>query len=133
MRSTLLALAVLSVLGLSACASSNEFGGAFATANGESGLVKVEVRTDLAPQRGRIIAHLKVIDAKTNAAVDGATVVVMPFMPAMGHGAHTPLVTPKGDGIYDVDADLYMPGRWELRTTVTGPMSDRAVPAIDVQ
>lgn len=133
MRSLMLTL--LSALTLGACSGQPDpnFGGTVTTATGEAGLVKVELRTDVAPQRGRVLAHLRVMNAKTSAAVDGATVVVVPFMPAMGHGAHAPTVTPKGDGVYDVDADLYMPGRWELRTTVSGPTSDRVVPALDVQ
>jgi len=133
MRTTLSLIALAAALGACASTPDGGFGGAFATADGEAGLVKVEVRTDTAPQRGRVLAHLTVLDAKSRAPIDGANVVVVPFMPAMGHGSHTPMVTAKGNGVYDVDAELYMPGRWELRTTVSGPMSDRAVPSIDVK
>jgi hypothetical protein len=46
----------------------------------------------------------------------------------------TPTVVAQGGGIYLVtEVYLYMQGVWELRTTISGPMSDHAAPQLVIQ
>ncbi len=63
-------------------------------------------------------------------AVEGATLTVVPFMPAHQHGTSKPVVvTPMGGGRYDLaPVNLWMPGLWEVRIAVTsGALTDRIV------
>jgi hypothetical protein len=55
-------------------------------------------------------------------------------MPLMGHGSSvTPLVKETGGGVYEVsDVVLFMPGLWELRTTLTGEVSDHVAPQFEI-
>jgi hypothetical protein len=61
-----------------------------------------------------------VTDAHSNAPIDGLTVEIVPWMPTMGHGSSAiPIVTAAGSGAYLVtDLTLFMPGTWQLRTTL---------------
>ncbi|MBX3192704.1 MAG: FixH family protein [Labilithrix sp.] len=55
--------------------------------------------------------------------LDGATVSVVPFMPDHGHGSQVaPVVTPKGNGTYEV-ANIYlaMAGLWRITVSVQTP------------
>lgn len=72
--------------------------------------------------------------ASDGSAVDGLTITVAPFMPAMDHGTSGATVTPTGHGHYRVqDVYLFMPGRWELETSFTGPVQDHAAPSFELQ
>jgi hypothetical protein len=66
--------------------------------------------------------------------LDGVDVAAVPWMPAMGHGASvTPTVTAAGRGAYVLhDVDCFMPGSWELRTTFSGKVDDRATITLDI-
>ncbi len=66
--------------------------------------------------------------------IDGLTLVVTPFMPAMGHGSSTtPTVTPEGQGKYLVtNVVLAMAGDWQLRTQISGPMNDTVTVSFSV-
>jgi len=68
------------------------------------------------------------------ASIDGLSIDVTPWMPAMGHGASVqPTVTPQGEGKYLVDnVYLFMPGVWELRSVFAGSSTDRAAPSFQV-
>jgi hypothetical protein len=110
---------------------------ALVTASSDSGALSFELRTGPAqpPSRGTCDVEYRIVDAATGQPVDGLALDVVPWMVTMGHGSSgKPTVTAKGDGRYVArDVSLYMPGRWELRTTVGGPRADRAAPALDVQ
>ena len=71
---------------------------------------------------------------KTGNPVDGLTVSVTPWMPAIGHGQSALVtVTPKGKGVYAVaPLAFFMAGEWELVTKIEGPMSDSANPSFYV-
>jgi hypothetical protein len=73
-----------------------------------------------APARGVNAVEMHVVDA-WGSNRDGLATGVIPWMPAMNHGAAvTPSVTALGDGRYRADnLDLFMPGRWQLRLTLT--------------
>lgn len=88
-----------------------------------------------APARGRNRFELLIESTETDAPVDGLSLAMTPFMPAMGHGSSTvPSVRALGDGKYDVsDVVLAMPGQWELRTSISGEESDYAVPRVEIE
>ncbi len=73
-----------------------------------------------------------VTDAASGSPVDGLTLGIVPWMPAMGHGSSVvPSVRPMGDGAYvATNVVLFMPGTWELRTSLA--TDDSAVVTLDV-
>ena len=101
----------------------------------EAGALDLAVRTSPSqpPARGVNRVEYTVTDA-SGAPVTGLAVDVEPWMPAMGHGASVkPSFEEQGQGRYVArEVDLFMPGRWELRTTLSGPVSDRATIVFDV-
>ena len=78
--------------------------------------------------------ELVVTDPSTGASVDGLTISMTPWMPAMGHGASvTPSVTALGQGRYVfTDVSLFMPGEWQLRTQFSGQVTDSVEPTFNV-
>jgi YtkA-like len=106
----------------------------FSTVMTDSGALRVEVRTSpQPPTQGGIDAELTVTDAVTGAPRDGLTLQIRPWMPAMNHGAIMATITPEGGGKYLVsEIDLYMAGLWELKTTISGPVSDYVAPRFEV-
>lgn len=71
--------------------------------------------------------------------VVGATVTIVPWMAAHGHGASVlPAVTETAPGIYvAAPVDFYMAGTWQLRTRIqrggdAGNLDDTAQPTVDV-
>jgi hypothetical protein len=106
----------------------------YAVATSDAGL-RVEVRTSPTqpPPRGTCTVLFTIADA-TGAPRDGLAITVVPWMPSHDHGASVvPSVAPASGGKYVVsDVDLFMPGRWELRTTITGTATDHVTPTIDV-
>lgn len=107
----------------------------FSTSMTDSGTMRVEVRTSpQPPTRGGIDAELTITDATSGAPRDGLSLQVRPWMPAMNHGAIMATVHPEGGGKYLVtEIDLYMAGLWELRTTISGPISDHVAPQFQIQ
>jgi hypothetical protein len=102
----------------------------YATVTSDGGAVTIAFRTapQQPPGRGVVTAELTVTTAD-GAPVDGLDLSVVPWMPAMGHGASVvPTVTAESGGRYVVsNVALFMPGQWELRTTVSGAVHDSAV------
>jgi hypothetical protein len=105
-----------------------------ATLKSDQGGISIAVRTspEQPPGRGLIDVELVATDAN-GAPLDGLELGVQPWMPEMGHGASTkPKIEAKGGGHYVVsDVALFMPGRWELRTSIAGPVNDSAT--VDLQ
>lgn len=112
------------------------------TVTSASGNLKVDLRTSPSqpPSRGQQSVQLVITDAATGAPKTGLDLVMTPWMPAMGHGASvTPSVTEKSPGTYVVDdVDLFMPGTWELRTTIAaasqskGTDTDHVAPSFQI-
>ncbi|HEX4447849.1 MAG TPA: FixH family protein [Polyangiaceae bacterium] len=100
----------------------------------DSGNIRVELRTSpQPPARGTIDAQLVVTNAADGTPRDDLALSILPWMPAMNHGAIHPTITPQGDGKYLItELDLYMPGHWQLRTTISGPVTDSVAPAFDI-
>lgn len=101
-----------------------------------TGAFHLEVRTspDQPPTHGVLVVDLTVTD-KRAAPVVGAQVQVTPWMPAHGHGTSvTPTVTELGAGKYRVsNVDLYMPGSWQLRTSIGDAITDNVTIPVDVR
>jgi hypothetical protein len=99
------------------------------------GTLSVAVRTSPQPPTvGTDESELTITSATTGDPVDGLSLSVVPYMPAMGHGTSVvPSVTPLGNGKYLVsNLELFMAGEWELRTSVTGPVTDSVNPDVYV-
>lgn len=86
------------------------------------------------PARRGPVDVLFAISDQAGAPVDGLSVQTQPWMPAHGHGAATsPVVAGLGEGRYwAMPINFYMPGRWELRTTLAGDVTERVVFVVDV-
>ena len=78
--------------------------------------------------------ELVVTDPSSGDAVDGLSITMTPWMPAMGHGADTiPLLTALGQGRYVfTEVGLFMPGEWQLRTQFSGQVTDSVEPTFNV-
>jgi hypothetical protein len=85
------------------------------------------------PSRGINEVKLEVTDAMTTEAADNLAVVVVPWMPAMGHGTSiVPTVSPQGRGIYIAqNVDFYMPSTWQLRLDFAAEAVDGSAGATD--
>jgi hypothetical protein len=107
---------------------------AFITTMSDSGAIQVELRTSpQPPTRGTIDAQFVVTGVADGMPIDGLALSILPWMPAMNHGAIHPTITPQGEGKYLItELDLYMPGHWQLRTTISGPVTDSVAPAFDI-
>jgi hypothetical protein len=107
----------------------------FLTLSSDESKLVIEVRTapDQPPERGVASVQLVVKDQE-GAAQDGLDVASTLWMPSMGHGPSVqPIVSVKGNGTYLLDnVYLFMPGHWELRTSFSGSVIDRATPSFDV-
>jgi hypothetical protein len=107
-----------------------------ATLASDSGHLAIEVRTSPSqpPTRGELSVQLVVRDATTGAPSTGLNLAVTPWMPAMAHGTSvTPDVAETSPGVYVVShVALFMPGTWQLRTDVSGPLQDHATPSLDI-
>lgn len=102
----------------------------------ESGalLVMLSSEPGSRPVRGRNRIFYRIELADSGDPVDDLELHMEPFMPSHGHGsARLPSVAPLGDGVYRFDdVVLSMPGIWELRTTIAGPMRDSVAPRFEV-
>jgi YtkA-like protein len=106
------------------------------TLTSESGQLEIEVRTapEQPPSRGDGSVELVIRNATTSAPESGLSIEVVPWMPVMGHGASiVPSVASPSPGTYVItNVDLFMPGTWELRTTVSGSVVDHVAPSFQI-
>jgi hypothetical protein len=102
----------------------------------DSGALRIDVRTAPAqpPSRGLTSVQLVIRDAASGAPKAGLSLAVTPWMPAHAHGASLqPSVAETTPGTYLVsDVDFFMPGTWELRTTLSGSIADHVEPSFDI-
>ncbi|MHB1846121.1 MAG: FixH family protein [Deltaproteobacteria bacterium] len=94
----------------------------------DAGTLQLALRTCPQPLTRALAEGQLTVTDPSGKPVDGLTVTVTPWMPAMGHGGSVqPTITPQGNGVYQiVDIDLYMPGAWQLQTKLSGPVTDSA-------
>lgn len=90
------------------------------------------------PAVGYDACQLSISD-QTGAPLAGATVTIVPWMPAHGHGGSVlPTVTENAPGVYvATPLDFYMSGTWQLRTKIVGggdagAVDDTAEPSVNV-
>lgn len=109
---------------------------ALTTVTGDKGNVRVEFRSAPEPTitAGQQCIEVVVRDATSGNTIDGLSVTMIPWMPAMQHGASiTPVVTPLGEGRYVfTNVVLSMLGEWELQTHLSGEASDSVEPTFNV-
>ncbi len=109
---------------------------ALAVITTDGGKMRISIRSApyQPPIAGLESLELIVTDASTGAPIDGLSIAMTPWMPAMGHGADTtPVVTAFGQGRYVVaELSLFMPGQWQLRTQFSGPVTDSVEPTFTV-
>jgi|HubBroStandDraft_4_1064222.scaffolds.fasta_scaffold264827_2 hypothetical protein len=106
------------------------------TVHSQSGQLTIDVRSSPHPPvRGTNDVELTITGSTDGGPVDGLAIGVKPWMPTMGHGTSiVPTIAPEMNGKYLVSGvDLYMPGLWQLRLTISGPMQDNAAPAFEIQ
>lgn len=103
------------------------------TSRGNSLVVEVRTGPEQPPQHGTIHVELIVRDT-TGRTRDDLTLDVVPWMPTMGHGSpEVAQVEARGGGKYVVtNVNLFMPGRWQLRTAVGGALQDSLDVELDV-
>jgi hypothetical protein len=106
----------------------------FMTLPSTSGALSVQLRSwPQPPSQGLIVAELTVTQADGGVPVDGLSVSIRPWMPAMNHGPIRPTVTDEDGGRYLVtNLDIYMAGEWELQTSFSGPIEDHVTPEFEV-
>jgi hypothetical protein len=141
------------VLLLGALVAASASGGCSGAGAGDSGTISAETAAvvtsdaggfrvtvhsapDAMPSRGVNMLRLVVTRASDGAPAPGLELDVVPWMPAMGHGASVkPTVQPGPEpGSYDVtNVNLFMPGLWEIRTTIGGATSDHVAPQFDIR
>jgi hypothetical protein len=136
---------LIASLGLAACSSGQEVtttevvtftAQPLMTVMSGLGKLAIDVRTAplQPPTRGLQRVELVIRDSKTAVSEPGLTLGVLPWMPAMGHGAPlTPTVQEGPPGTYVVsDVDFFMPGTWELRVSISGTVTDHAAPSFQI-
>jgi len=102
---------------------------------GDAGAVHVDVYSAPDPvTRGNDEFRFVVTDAAGAAPLDGLTLDVVPWMPAMGHGTSTtPIVTAEGQGKYLVtNVVIVMGGDYQLRTKISGAVTDSVTVSFSV-
>jgi hypothetical protein len=106
------------------------------TVDSASGTLRIAVFTNpQPPTSGNVAVRYVITSVASSQPLDGLSLAVIPWMPAMGHGTSVmPSVSAGGPGIYDLaSVYLFMAGQWQLRTTITGGASDSAAPDLMVQ
>lgn len=108
----------------------------YATITSDEGSLVLEVRTapKQPPTRGSTAVELLVTDPDGE-PIDGLEIRAVPFMPDMAHASSTdPEIEPLGGGRYEIaPVDMFMSGRWELLTTIEGPVDDSAKVAFEIE
>jgi hypothetical protein len=108
---------------------------AVVTSDGGSLKIAVHSAPDAQPTRGVNTLRLVVTRVSDGTPASDLALDVVPWMPAMGHGASVkPSVEPGPDpGSYTVtNVNLFMPGLWEIRTTIGGSTSDHVAPQFEI-
>jgi hypothetical protein len=107
----------------------------YTTVTTEAGGASIAVRTapSQPPTRGTSTIELTITSA-SGAPIDGLALDVVPWMAAHGHGTSArPSVTPEGRGRYVLhNVNLFMPGEWQLKISLSGSLTDHAAPVVSV-
>jgi hypothetical protein len=118
--------------------SSDGTGGASPVATSTSGALRATLRpSSEPPPLGTQTVALDLVYLDGGAPATGLTLTVVPWMPAMEHGTSiVPTVSETTPGTYSIaNAYLFMPGVWEMRTSIAATASaaaDKVAPSLDV-
>jgi hypothetical protein len=144
MNSTRLSFSLIGALVASAGCSSSpaaESPGTFPAAplmsiSSASGTLHVDVRSSPTqpPELGNGSWSYTITDAASGQPAADLSINVVRCLPALGHGTSTvPSVSDMGGGVYVIDdVVLFMPGQWDLRTTISSPEDDELVVSVDI-
>jgi YtkA-like len=108
----------------------------YSTVASEAGKLSIELRTSPRQPLDRgLAAVLYTITGDASVPMDDLDIAVIPWMPAMAHGASLrPTVSAEGSGRYVIaNLNLFMPGLWQLQTSISGAVNDRATPTLEVR
>jgi hypothetical protein len=132
---TIAVLVGCSSSGTSSPPSADFPGDAYVVLPTDSGRMRVEVRTapDQPPARGVVSVQLSIM-TPSGTPIDGLRIDAVPWMPSMGHGASIkPSVSAAGQGRYVLaNVDFFMPGQWELLTTIADNAEDHVTPTFSI-
>jgi hypothetical protein len=111
---------------------------AASTVTSDSGSYRISVHSapDGQPTRGVNTLQMVVTRVGDGAPAAGLELDVVLWMPAMGHGASVkPSVHAEAEpGVFTVtNVNLFMPGLWEIRTTIGGSASDHVTPTFEIR
>jgi hypothetical protein len=86
------------------------------------------------PVKGNNRVELR-LTTRDNAPISGATVTLLPWMPAHAHGTSVkPTVVETAPGVFSATSVyLYMAGQWQLRIGISGSIDDSAIATYDVR
>ena len=102
----------------------------------DSAAFEVEIRTlpSQPPVLGVSSVQMVVREPESDAPVSGLELEVVPWMPVMGHGSSVePVATEIEPGTYELTGVvMFMPGTWQLRTTLAGAVTDHVVPTFQI-
>jgi len=131
----------MATVALTACSSASvaeidgcTTGTPLATSTSQSGALQISVCTSFQPPVESLMTGRITVKDTAGHPMDGLTLSVTPWMPAMGHGQSLAVtITPLGNGDYQVaPLELFMAGEWELATKVSGTVTDSANPSFYV-
>jgi hypothetical protein len=102
----------------------------------DTGALHIEIRSfPEPPVRGQNVGQVTVTDAGGQ-PVAGLTLMVLPWMPAHGHGTSVQaIVAPSATemGVFVANPlYLFMSGEWELRMTFDGDLHDTATAVVEI-
>ncbi len=106
------------------------------TVTSASGTLQVAVYTNpQSPTAGNVAVRYFISETASSQPVDGLSLAVVPWMPAMGHGTSVvPSVSAAGGGVYNLsNVYLFMAGQWQLRTAISGGATDSVTPDLMVE
>jgi hypothetical protein len=111
-------------------------GAPIAVVASDTGALRVELRSfPEPPVRGQNVGQFTVSDA-SGQPVAGLTLMVLPWMPAHGHGTSVQaIVAPSATemGVFVANPlYLFMSGQWELRMTFDGDLHDTATAVVEI-
>ena len=113
-------------------------GGSDLVATSSSGALRATLRpSSEPPSLGNQTVALDLVYVDGGAPATGLALTVVPWMPAMQHGTSiVPSVSETAPGTYSVaDAYLFMPGVWEMRTSIAASANgtaDKVAPSVYV-
>ncbi len=133
-------VALVASAALAACSSSSgSSGGGSSVATSTSGALQATLHASSdPPPLGNQSVALDLVYIDGGAPAAGLALTVVPWMPAMQHGTSiVPTVSETSPGTYTIaNADLFMPGVWEMRTSIAASAdagaADKVSPSLNV-